>query len=710
MSDPVATDLAASMWLPTQLAEAVEALVSATRLAAQPATQLRELIDDDLGLSSESLSAGLAALGLEGVPFEASGDELTSALSSAAPAVLAVRADHQLLGYLVLVRNGARSSIALGRDGVRRRVSARSLKRLVHDRGGSEVSEAVEEILEAVAFTGRRREAVRRALSEEQRREQALVSGLMIRPRSRALLRELLSGAVVRSLVVALVCHVHTLLWVASWAVLGWLLLSGADSRSWWLGWALLLLCVAPVMGLSTLAQARTGILLGAALRRRLVDAAGRIAKRRLTVAEAFSRILEVETLETSLATGGLAAAFAVLDLALAAWILSWGIGGAVHALMLLAFASLCVGLGLRHLKIHRMTVSARLESSEGLLEQMEGYRTRLVQEDERLRHQDEDAQLDAYLVLARRFDRSTVWLSEVMARGWLLVGLVGLMPWLIPQPSEVPELAVTFGGLLFSYRALGRFCNGLRQLVAARVAWERVRELLEIPETISAGESAASHTLVAPPPAELTNGEKVLEARGLSVSLPGREGRVVDGCDLTLFEGDRVLIQGPSGSGKSTLLELLAGLEKPTAGSLLLRGFNMGLLAPFAWRSRVICVPQFHQNHVLSGSFALNALMGRCWPPAPGDLELLRRLVSELGLDDLVNRMPSGIFQQLGESGWRLSHGELSRLFMLRALLQEPEVLLLDESLGSLDPSTVRTVLPAIERRCRVLVVVAHA
>ena len=80
-----------------------------------------------------------------------------------------------------------------------------------------------------------------------------------------------------------------------------------------------------------------------------------------------------------------------------------------------------------------------------------------------------------------------------------------------------------------------------------------------------------------------------------------------------------------------------------------------------------------------------------------------------ELGLGDLLDRMPGGLMQEVGESGWQLSHGERSRLFMARALLQEASLLVLDESFAALDPESLEQALRCVWRRVPTLVVIAH-
>jgi len=73
-----------------------------------------------------------------------------------------------------------------------------------------------------------------------------------------------------------------------------------------------------------------------------------------------------------------------------------------------------------------------------------------------------------------------------------------------------------------------------------------------------------------------------------------------------------------------------------------------------------------------------------------------MEEVCRELGLEDLLQRMPGGILQSVGESGWQLSHGEQSRLFIARSLLQNADVVVLDESFAALDPENLRKSLAA--------------
>src|SRR5262249_30237598 len=97
------------------------------------------------------------------------------------------------------------------------------------------------------------------------------------------------------------------------------------------------------------------------------------------------------------------------------------------------------------------------------------------------------------------------------------------------------------------------------------------------------------------------------------------------------------------------------------------------------------------------------------CWPPRLQDLEEAEAICRELGLDDLLKRMPAGLLQMVGETGWQLSHGERSRLYIARALLQGSDLVVLDESFASLDPENLQKALSCVLDRAPTLLVIAH-
>jgi ATP-binding cassette subfamily B protein len=77
--------------------------------------------------------------------------------------------------------------------------------------------------------------------------------------------------------------------------------------------------------------------------------------------------------------------------------------------------------------------------------------------------------------------------------------------------------------------------------------------------------------------------------------------------------------------------------------------------------------------------------------------------------LGELLQRMPAGLMQMVGETGWQLSHGERSRLYMARALLQNADLIILDESFAALDPENLQKAMQCAINRAATLMVIAH-
>jgi ATP-binding cassette subfamily B protein len=199
------------------------------------------------------------------------------------------------------------------------------------------------------------------------------------------------------------------------------------------------------------------------------------------------------------------------------------------------------------------------------------------------------------------------------------------------------------------------------------------------------------------------------VEVQDLTFRYPDRGEPVLRKCSFSIRPEDRILLQGHSGDGKSTLASLLIGMRTPQSGLLLLEGLDWQTIGMDGWRRRVVSAPQFHENHVLTETFAFNLLMGRGWPPTLKDMDEAEEICRELGLGDLVDRMPAGLLQMVGETGWQLSHGERSRLYIARTLLQRASMIILDESFAALDPETLRCSLQCVLKRAPALMVIAH-
>jgi ABC-type thiamine transport system ATPase subunit len=164
----------------------------------------------------------------------------------------------------------------------------------------------------------------------------------------------------------------------------------------------------------------------------------------------------------------------------------------------------------------------------------------------------------------------------------------------------------------------------------------------------------------------------------------------------------ENLLKKGASDGGKSTLASLLVGMRTPQSGLLLLEELDWQTLGMDGWHRRIVFAPQFHENHVLTETSAFNLRMGRRWPLCEGDVKDAEEICRELGLGELIERMPAGLLQMIGETGWQLSHGERSRLYIARALLLRARIIIiLDESFAALDPKNPAP-LPGLRTQAR--------
>lgn len=346
-----------------------------------------------------------------------------------------------------------------------------------------------------------------------------------------------------------------------------------------------------------------------------------------------------------------------------------------------------------------------RLDMTHDLIEAMVGHRTRLAQERPGRRNTHDDTSLQNYLALSKSLDAAAMLVVSVLSSGWIIVGLIGLLPTFAGDAAISPTaIAITLGGMLVAQRAFGGIAGGLAGLSRAMIAWRQVSELFNAAHK---RRSSQSYMTIG----EVKDGTvqaRLIDAQGLNFQYSPTSEPVLTGVDLIINRGDRILLQGASGGGKSTLAALLSGLQIPDSGLLLLNGLDRHTLGD-DWQRVAATVPQFHENYVLSGTVAFNILMGRQWPAPDALIEEATVLCEELGLGDLLRRMPAGIRQQVGETGWQLSHGERSRIFLARALMQRSQLIIMDESFGALDPETLDLCLQTVLKRAQTLIVIAH-
>jgi len=198
-----------------------------------------------------------------------------------------------------------------------------------------------------------------------------------------------------------------------------------------------------------------------------------------------------------------------------------------------------------------------------------------------------------------------------------------------------------------------------------------------------------------------------MIELRGVSKSVPSGTGTltILHPIDLVVPPGEVVAITGASGSGKSTLLGLIAGLDAPTSGQIVVDGVDITALDEDALARlrgrRIGFVFQFF--HLLPSLTALeNILVPMEIAGLPGARGRAKSLLDEVGLSERGHHYPS-----------QLSGGEQQRVAIARALSNDPPLLLADEPTGNLDSSTGRQIIDLLlgvnRSRGTTLVLVTH-
>ena len=662
-----------------------------------------------------AIVAGAAGVGVLGPAerFEWSYADVAPALSAracaAAPAVMRVGAGAgALLGIIAHVDGGVR---VVGRDGSPAVCDAAALAALLRAPAEAEARAGIEATVARAGVEAARRPAVADALLRASLGAERVAEGERLRAARHSMWAALRDAGIRGRLAAALAGYLAQLALVAGlWWTVGARAVAAADAPGSSI--ALIAGIIAALVGvrlLSSWIAGRLAIDGGRVLRDRLLHgllALDTESTRAEGIGQLLGRVVETEALESLALGGGLMAAAGAFELVTGAVVLGLGIA-AVWQLPLLgawcAGAAVLAAAGQRALA---RWSAERIALTHDLVERMVGQRTLVGQQPAALRHLEQEAALARYARTGRALDRAVAVLAVAVPRGWLIAAIAVLAPALASAGARPGAFATSLGGTLLVYGALRKLAQAFPALGGAVIAWRQVAAMFA-----SADLSAARPVPAATAPVDggAPSDAALVSARDVGFRYPGRGEPVLAGCALDIRRGDRILLEGPSGGGKSTLGALLVGLRVPDAGRLMLAGIDQQTIGLQRWRGRVGAAPQFHENHVFSQTFLFNLLLGRAWPPRREDIAEAEAVLRELDLGPLLARMPSGLEQLVGDSGWQLSHGERSRLFIARSLLQPLEVRLLDESFAALDPETLEKALACVLKRAETLVVIAH-
>ncbi|HYC88989.1 MAG TPA: ABC transporter ATP-binding protein [Thermoanaerobaculia bacterium] len=193
------------------------------------------------------------------------------------------------------------------------------------------------------------------------------------------------------------------------------------------------------------------------------------------------------------------------------------------------------------------------------------------------------------------------------------------------------------------------------------------------------------------------------LEIRDLTFAYDTRP--VLRDINLSIRHGETVGIVGRTGSGKSTLLSLLTHSFEPPPGTIFLNGRPIEAIPVKQLREWIGMVPQ--ETFLFSESIAENIRFGN----AAADDEAVEQSAQQAGLSTDVAGFPQGIKTVIGERGITLSGGQKQRTAIARALVRDPLILILDDSLSAVDTHTEEKILQALRsiRKGRTVLIVSH-
>lgn len=294
------------------------------------------------------------------------------------------------------------------------------------------------------------------------------------------------------------------------------------------------------------------------------------------------------------------------------------------------------------------------------------------------------------------RWGQAITPVTEVM--GIFLVGMflvLGEIFFIEQEASLLPKL-LTF--IIIVYRLNTRFQSLIGSVGTIAFHWGQVLRLEEI---------LRKEDKIFDPTGFPTNVQfsHQISFHEVGLKYPGTEAPALEQLSMHFPKGAFTAIVGSSGAGKSSIMDLLLRLYDPSHGDIRVDQKNLKEIDLSSWRKIIGVVSQ--DTFIFNESVEENIRFGL--PEA--SFEQIVHAAQMAGAHAFIDRLPEGYQTVLGERGHRLSGGERQKIALARALVRDPEILVLDEATSSLDSASERAILDMLEKLKgkKTLIVVAH-
>ncbi|MGB1104336.1 MAG: ABC transporter ATP-binding protein [Crocinitomicaceae bacterium] len=262
-----------------------------------------------------------------------------------------------------------------------------------------------------------------------------------------------------------------------------------------------------------------------------------------------------------------------------------------------------------------------------------------------------------------------------------------------IIDPGEIAEFVVYVNMLTWPFASIGWVTSIVQRAAASQ---KRINEFLEVEPDIDPNQDAE----------QKIHFNDEIRLKNISLTYKNSGVTAVRDVNFTIKKGETIGIMGKTGSGKSSLAYLVMRLLDPTSGHITVDGKQLNELHLDSWRQYLGYVPQEH--FLFSDSIMNNILFGT---KEEVSLERVVEVAKNAGIHESIMNFPDQYETRLGERGINLSGGQKQRLSIARALIKQPDILVLDDCLSAVDNETEELILQSIksELKSKTTFIISH-